>query len=538
MRKPIHIAMLASVAIHIALFVLLDLALDTPATPDIAAQAPVISIHSLNEEFSGTNENTENRAPTKSMQRVAAIKNIPQDIADAESDAAVQPSAKSDRRPADGLRLASARTAKMSLSQDSGVSRPEVVTSPARRSPIALAGVSHNRPPTFATAAMSRRQEKMLRRKIRDWSENLQKSGLHSEIWNFDDRQYRAEFARHDLYDDTSIERVTVTISTEDNGQSLSTKINLKRLAFSNYAQFVNRWDKNVQIHDDELDGRFHSNSRIFLSYSRKIMPQFLGQVTTSARSVSFSQRRGHVPRDKIFLGGLQTGVKAIRLPRHYAPFASEEGVAIEAVQQFDRDTRIRFFENGSFGWYALESGESERVVPLSDGTHFLLAGEDATLHVSGTVNGKVLVYSPQRIVIEGNLIYAADPAADDQADDLLGLVSEKYVDIAPPEVTGPGDILLQAAIYAKRRFSVRRFRSRGTALLHIYGSLTAGTLSATEPRFATKIQFDQRLENRRPPRFPMSDRYELESWEPGWQTHTSAPADEPGRPATSSILD
>jgi hypothetical protein len=51
-----------------------------------------------------------------------------------------------------------------------------------------------------------------------------------------------------------------------------------------------------------------------------------------------------------------------------------------------------------------------------------------------------------------------------------------------------------------------------------IYGSVTAGSITATEPRFATKIEFDRRLTNARPPSFPLTDRYELESWNGEWR--------------------
>ncbi len=139
-------------------------------------------------------------------------------------------------------------------------------------------------------------------------------------------------------------------------------------------------------------------------------------------------------------------------------------------------------------------------------------------LHVKGTVNGKVLVYSPERIVIDGDLVYAQDPEEVPDADDYLGLVSDKYVDIAPPNVTGPGDLVINAAIYAKRRFAVRGYRDRNDALLYIYGSLSVGTLSATEPRYYTRIRFDQRLEELRPPGFPMTDRFEVESWDMAWE--------------------
>lgn len=65
----------------------------------------------------------------------------------------------------------------------------------------------------------------------------------------------------------------------------------------------------------------------------------------------------------------------------------------------------------------------------------------------------------------------------------------------------------------------MRDYRSRPSGTLRIYGSVTAGSVSATEPRFATKIEFDDRLATLRAPGFPLSDRYELDSWNGEWRT-------------------
>ncbi|MFQ5982630.1 MAG: hypothetical protein ACE5KS_04560, partial [Woeseiaceae bacterium] len=78
-------------------------------------------------------------------------------------------------------------------------------------------------------------------------------------------------------------------------------------------------------------------------------------------------------------------------------------------------------------------------------------------------------------------------------------------------------DLVINAAIYAKRRFAVREFRVKENALLYIYGSLTAGSISATEPRYNTRIRFDERLEELRPPGFPMTNSYAVESWDSRW---------------------
>ncbi len=54
-------------------------------------------------------------------------------------------------------------------------------------------------------------------------------------------------------------------------------------------------------------------------------------------------------------------------------------------------------------------------------------------------------------------------------------------------------------------------------ATLRIYGSVAAGSLSASEPRYATEIEYDQRFERRRPPGFPFTSRYEAAQWDGQW---------------------
>jgi len=44
-------------------------------------------------------------------------------------------------------------------------------------------------------------------------------------------------------------------------------------------------------------------------------------------------------------------------------------------------------------------------------------------------------------------------------------------------------------------------------------------TLTATEPRYATKIEYDDRFERARPPGFPSTNRYEAAAWDGQWTT-------------------
>lgn len=330
--------------------------------------------------------------------------------------------------------------------------------------------------------------------------------------WQEGERTYVAMLTSQPATDGMDIERATVEIETEEHGKRLRTKMQMKRLAFSHFTQLVDRWDTDVQLHDDVISGRFHSNSEIVLAYDRKVAPLFMGRVTTAARSFGVGFTVGRRKRDDIFPQGLETGAEKVKLPA-----AFDQRVRNADVRSFTSDTRITFYSDGTYAWADPESDAREYREMNPDTPTYFVGAPDATMYVSGIVRGKVLVYSPERIVIENDLTYARNPRSADASDDYLGLVSDRYVEIAAPSVTGPGDLIINAAVYAKRRFVVTHVAALKTATLHIYGSLTAGSLSETEPRYATNIEFDPRFERLRPPGFPLTNKYEVEAWDAQW---------------------
>jgi len=370
-----------------------------------------------------------------------------------------------------------------------------------------------------ARAALSDEQEKMLNRELREWTEELHDMPeKEADVsWKHDGQEYRARVSKLPADEESGIQRMLVEVSTVEDGKRFSTKLQVKRLAFSSFALFVNRWDPDVQLHDDELDGRFHSNSRFHVAYDGRTQPVFHKMVTTSARGVDITRTRGGRQRDEMFQGGLETSVRPIQLPRHFEPFSDRRIGDGGNVHHLYEDTRITFRSDGSYASQVIDSTHRGQTDILSAGTNYFIAGEGAAVHVRGIVNGKVLVYSPKRIVIEDDLVYEQDPEIAPGADDMLGLVSDRNVEVAPPDATGPDDLLIHAAIYAKHRFTVRKTRFGQRGLLYLYGSLSAGSLSATEPRYSMKIRFDPRLEEMRPPGFPMTNRYEVESWDADW---------------------
>ncbi len=522
MRKPITIAMILSTALHAAVILLVN----WHPNDNERVLNPPLDVRVLTAD---TTDLGEHSVATPPSLEPAPSEELP---------AASSAPELGEKRATESAHLAdisSAPAAPTTVAKEAAA--PELLEGPALipEAPAAPASkpadvapapsvVKTTAPSPRATQAFNEPERKMLDRQVRRWTETYGEriAPDASMTWRDRGRQYEARFAELPADDDTALDRVLVEVSTEVDGERLTTTLKMKRLAFSNYAQFVNRWDNNVQIHDDELDGRFHSNSPINLAYSRATKPQFHGMVTTASRRINISSQRGRARRDEMFLGGLQTGVRSIRLPKHFVPLPDPGAVPTEQLHEFAEDTRVTFHGDGTYSWVAIDGGLFERRGRLHRQASYLIAGPGAALHVRGVVRGKVLVYSPDDIIIAGNLLYAQHPEHSPNSRDYIGLVAMKTVKIAGPSVTGPGDLKVHAAIYAKRRFSVSKYRSRNNGLLEIYGSLTAGSLSATEPRFATRIRFDPRLEEARPPGFPVTDRYEVESWDAAWAVNPS----------------
>lgn len=367
-----------------------------------------------------------------------------------------------------------------------------------------------------AVHTMSAADKAALSQRLAQLVEQFAKSAQSQVTWEQDGQQYTAELRVERANEGTSLDRVVAQVSSALHGERYVTRINLKRLPFSAFTQMVDHWDPMVQLHDDEIVGRFHSNSEFNLLYDSRTGPKFLGKVTTAAHSFD-SNARGRRREAEIFRGGLETRAGRIDLPQTLTPFEWAPREADARIQEFSSDARIQFYEDGTLTWRTADDKTTGYLNEPSTAPLYLLAGRGVTLYVKGTVAGRVLVYSPHKIVLEGNLRYTRDPRRYEDSPDYLGLVCDRYIEVAPPYVTGPGDVEIQAAIFAGRRFVVRDIEHKRPATLRIYGSLAAGSISATEPRYATKLVYDARFEQRRPPGFPSTDRYEVEAWDGQW---------------------
>ena len=369
---------------------------------------------------------------------------------------------------------------------------------------------------TEPTFVMPQVQAAALLKRVEHLAEELAGAARTRVSWQQDGRHYDAELVLEPARVGVEPERAIAEVSSEHRGKLLRTRINLRRLPFSHFAQVIDRWDPVVQLHDDEIVGRMHINSRFNVLYDSQAVPRLAGKVTTAAGGFNM-ERRGRRTESDVFPEGIETNARRIPFSEQGRSFERAQHQANVRVHELAGDARIRFLADGSYWWHDPASGSSQYASPPGGQSVYFIAASGATVYLRGVVSGKFLVYSPDRIVVEGNTTYARDPHSDPDSEDFLGLVCDGDIEVAPPSVKGPGDLHIQAALFANRRIVVTDATHLQPATLHIFGSLAAGSLAESEPRYATKLEYDWRFEQLRPPGFPSMNRYAAESWDGEW---------------------
>src|SRR5262249_11187824 len=129
----------------------------------------------------------------------------------------------------------------------------------------ALASTAAQDTPSAAPAvAVQPHERTMIEKRFASWNGRFAPGEHPPRVdWKQDGQAYPAVFRAPSAVDPTGIEHIVVDVTTEQGGRKMSTQLTMTRLAFSNFAQFVDKWDPAVQIHDDVIDGRFHSNTEI-----------------------------------------------------------------------------------------------------------------------------------------------------------------------------------------------------------------------------------------------------------------------------------
>lgn len=499
-----------SLALHLAVFLIFGSAMYSSGEDD--ANVPELSVQLETREGPNDEEFTEAALPEPAPDPVEDVLDDPGTTQQTLDAAMVADSLPLDTRTPD------AQVADLAEAEAQTPVEPGAILTTTAKSDDLVAMVTEPSLET-AMAEMPQPEKTMLTRNVQQLAQKLLDTNMtDTELtWQEDGKQYSARVMRQPAADSTGIEQVIAEVMTDKDGKRMKTRLSLKRLAFSHFTQLVNNWDRNIALHDDVIDGRFHSNSEFSFTATKNASPRFFGKVTTAASTLTYNSLSRRPDKD-VFQGGYETKTEKVILPREMPDVLSGGNEKNRRV--FANDTRIIFNADGSYAWRNANGEGALQREEASNDPHYLIGEKGAKLFVRGTVTGLFTVYTPNDIEIEDDLVYGRDPRQAVLSRDFLALIAGRDICIGGPEVTGAGDLTVHGAIFARRRFYIEhtdRGRS-GDATLVIYGSLTAGTLSETEPRYATKVDFDKRFEYLRPASFPMTRRYEVDAWDKDWE--------------------
>ena len=301
----------------------------------------------------------------------------------------------------------------------------------------------------------------------------------------------------------------------------------------SNSAQFAT---------GDTLDGPTHFNTTLKTTGS----PVFLGKVSTlSGLSASGS------PANPKFLGGYDSGVN-IDLTLNVTGMTTDAAGGYMFVGPSGKpfmNVDLTFNANGTvtyktqsastFAGISTATWSTPVTVALTTfAPNGLILVQQGNITMRGTLNGQVTVsalangaaassgstYTPKTIgnvFIDNNIIYNNDPRLNPNSTDMLGVVAENSLTVTFNNTRG--DITLMGSYLSQNDgLEIDQYPSYTSAhTMNIYGGVIATDVKATASYsngipvkgYSYSQKYDPRFLNANPPKFPMTNTYEVLSW-------------------------
>ena len=214
------------------------------------------------------------------------------------------------------------------------------------------------------------KQRARLERRFAAWTGSLDE--LERTVkWKDAGQEYSAVLRRVPADGAMGMDHLVVEVSTEQNGRKMSTEMRMARLAFSSFAQFVDRWSQNVAIHDDQIDGRFHSNTEIKVFSGPRPAAEFNSKVTLAAHTFDsdgfFSRSACCSPGRQVERAPDRAAVAA-RAADGQRRRRRGAGAALRA-----RRAHHVLPGDATFGWQYLDSSDPEVRVPIDARAQYLI---------------------------------------------------------------------------------------------------------------------------------------------------------------------
>ena len=299
---------------------------------------------------------------------------------------------------------------------------------------------------------------------------------------------------------DISATAVEITSRGRFNGveDTVSVVLNVQPISsrFSRYSYFSNREDNIWFYSRDTLSGPIHTNGRFNMTGT----PVFYGLV--SSVSTTYSTYGYTSPK---FYGGTRFGAAAVTLEPNFTDLnnaASNGGHYVENYPLY-----LDFRSDGAYLYRIGTTGPwQSRTIPANG-----VIACNRNIYVKGVVNGAVTISSMQSIYITDDILYADNPAANPESDDLLGLVAQTDVIIQDNASTRDG-IRIQAAVLAKNgSFKAENINFSPSKPLELYGGIIqevrgpVGRLTSPPTGYEKRYYYDSRMELKYPPYYPIA---------------------------------
>jgi len=303
-------------------------------------------------------------------------------------------------------------------------------------------------------------------------------------------------------------------------GRIAYTEVLMQQDSFSKYSYFTDHEPSYIWfMSKDTLTGPVHTNGTFHIAGS----PQFNGFVS----SPNSWKGHGSYTNNPQFNAGSNFSASIKELPdRTGTQTAKLKTVAQSRGLFFERPISIN-----------LESGGNVKITEYIDAYTTIehdvtkasynngVIGSSEQITISGTLDGRLSVYSETDIEITGDLEYKTDPNVDSTSTDLLGLISgnDITVDENAHLAAGSEDITLHASLMTLNgSFSVEKYATgdpRG--IIHLLGGLImkqrgpVGTFNSGGIRsgFSKSYTYDERLLKDIPPAFPRESPFSIVYW-------------------------
>jgi hypothetical protein len=288
----------------------------------------------------------------------------------------------------------------------------------------------------------------------------------------------------------------------------------------SKYFWFTNMEGNVYWITGDTVWGPVHTNTIIKTWGS----PVFYGKVTAKAGITPNPMTKKNKAK---YYGGWEVGIdQSVPTDMTHLIDAAKTGnggsfIPANTKCYYDQLTHFEFLSNGDV--IRTVGANPPDTVKLTDIAPTGVIYSKEEVRVKGVMNGKLTVYTDKDIFIDDDLVYADDPNANPNSDDILGLVAENDI-MVTDNAANNADCNVQAAVMAVTgHWGAENYATRPpSGLLNFTGSIVqnqrgpVGTFSwgtGLKSGFLKRYHFDPRLSSMAAPYYPTLNAMRLVSW-------------------------